>query len=632
MDKLHQILKDYWGYDAFRPLQEDIIRSALSGTDTLALLPTGSGKSICYQVPALATEGICLVVSPLIALMKDQVQQLQQKGITALAIHTGMSYREVMKTMDLANNSRLKLLYVSPERLQTRLFREFLPSLPINLLAIDEAHCVSQWGYDFRPSYLQIAALREWLPEIPILALTASATPLVQKDIIQQLQLRNPSLIKGSFARKNLSYSCFEEDNKIRKITQILNNVSGCAIIYCKSRKRTVDLCRHLIQNGISATFYHAGLPQEERHERQQQWTGNQVRVMVSTNAFGMGIDKPDVRTVIHYDVPDCLENYYQEAGRAGRDGQKSYAVLLYNTRELEELSLQLDKKYPPPAIIRKVYQSVADFLQLPTGTGEGNSYDFDLSLFCNNFHFDRATAISALQTLQAEGYCALNESVYVPSRVQFTTNRQWLETFETDHKKLEPLVKALLRNYEGIFNYPAIISEQYLSRILRSERSQVTSELQALQHYGIIDYSPQKDQPQLVLLTERMKAEHIRVNQEAISKRKELALERIQALKSYITGNTCRSQYVGRYFGDEKMEECGICDHCLNRKRLQVPQEKISRDILDLVQQDAQTYESIKSALNYDCDVSRIWQSIRILESEERIKVALNGTITSIK
>lgn len=626
--RIKRILKEYWGHEEFRPLQEDIILSALAGNDTLALLPTGSGKSVCFQVPALAQDGICLVISPLIALMKDQVQQLRKKGISALALHTGMSYKEVMKTLELTLNEKVKLLYVSPERIQTRLFRDFLPSLPISLVAVDEAHCVSQWGYDFRPSYLKIASLRESLPEVPILALTASATPMVQADIVQQLQLRKPTIIRGSFEREALSYSCFEEDNKLSKLTTILQQVSGCGIVYCKSRKRTVDVCRHLQEKGIPATYYHAGLDQEDRHERQHLWTSNQVRVIVSTNAFGMGIDKPDVRTVVHYDVPDCLENYYQEAGRAGRDRQKAFAVLLYNQQELDELQSQLEKKFPTPETIRNVYQAVADFLQIPSGMGEGNSYDFDLTLFCNNFHFDRVTAINALQTLQAEGYCALNESVFIPPRVQFTCDRHWLETIETQHPDLEPLITTMLRHYEGIFSYPAIISELSLARLLRKDKEAIRTDLQKLHYYGIIRYEALKDQPQLLLLTERVKATNIRIDQAAFNKRKELARERLKQFQAYIRGTQCRSSFIGKYFGDENIHPCGICDNCLKQKKKQVSTHQLSTDILELLNDKARSAESVKKQLPYPCDDEAFRKAVTLLQAEQLIIISMEGEL----
>lgn len=619
-DTIHDILKRYWGYDQFRPLQEEIIRSALQGQDTLALLPTGSGKSVCFQVPAMLMPGICIVVSPLIALMKDQVQQLRKKGISALALHTGMPYKEMIKTLELAVNSKIKFLYLSPERLQTRVFREYLAEMPVSLIAIDEAHCVSQWGYDFRPSYLQIKTLREALREVPVLALTASATPLVQTDVVSQLELRKATILKGSFSRDNLSYSCFEEDNKLQKLVTIFSQVEGSGIVYCRSRKRTVEICKHLQEKGFTASFYHAGLDQETRHDRQQEWTGNKSRIMVSTNAFGMGIDKPDVRVVVHYDVPDCLENYYQEAGRAGRDRQKAYAVLLYNQQELTELEVQAEKKYPTLDTIRKVYQSVASFLQIPSGAGEGLTYDFDLTLFCNNFQIDRPTAINALQILQAEGYYALNESVFVPSTVQFLANREWVESFEQLYPRHEPLVKALLRKYEGIYSYPAMISENYLAKICRSDREAITKDLHFLAQQGLIEYTPKKDHPQLVLLTERVKTEHVHIDLKALEKRKSLAKERLQALKNYITQSTCRSTYIGRYFGDDAIKDCGICDNCLRQKKSGPTTTQLLKLIPTLLAQSPQTIQDLQRLLPVNTDSATLWTALNHLLAEALI------------
>lgn len=623
-DTLHDILKRYWGYDQFRPLQEEIIRSALQGRDTLALLPTGSGKSVCFQVPAMLLPGICIVVSPLIALMKDQVLQLRKKGISALALHTGMPYKEMIKTLELAVNSKIKFLYLSPERLQTRVFREYLAEMPVSLLAIDEAHCVSQWGYDFRPSYLQIKTLREALPKVPVLALTASATPMVQTDIITQLELREANILKGSFSRDNLSYSCFEEDNKLEKLVTIFSQVEGSGIVYCRSRKKTVEICRQLQDKGFTASFYHAGLDQETRHERQQEWTGNKNRIMVSTNAFGMGIDKPDVRVVVHYDVPDCLENYYQEAGRAGRDRLKAYAVLLYNQQELIELEAQAEKKYPNLDTIRKVYQSVANFLQIPSGTGEGLTYDFDLTLFCQNFQIDRPTAINALQILQAEGYYALNESVFVPSTVQFLANREWVESFEQLYPQYEPLVKALLRKYEGIYTYPAMISEPYLARLCRSDREAITRDLHFLAQQGLIEYTPKKDHPQLVLLAERVKAEYVQIDLKALEKRKSLAKERLQALQNYITQSTCRSTYIGRYFGDAAIKDCGICDNCLRNKKTGIKPADLIQRILPLLRQSPQTIQELQH--QFPTDTATLWTALNHLLAESLITQSPDG------
>jgi ATP-dependent DNA helicase RecQ len=623
---IHSILKEYWGYSEFRPLQEDIIHSALSGNDTLALLPTGSGKSVCYQVPAMAMDGICLVISPLIALMKDQVQQLRNKGISALAIHTGMSYKEVMKTMELAVNERVKLLYVSPERLQTKLFREFLPEMNVSLIAVDEAHCVSQWGYDFRPSYLQISSLREYLPEVPMLALTASATPLVREDIVTQLKLKNARVISGSFDREGLSYSCFEEPNKLNKLTNILTQVQGTGIVYCKSRKKTVEVCRHLNEQGLPAIFYHAGLDQETRHERQQLWTSNQARIMVSTNAFGMGIDKADVRTVVHFDVPDCMENYYQEAGRAGRDRKKAYAVLLYNPTEFASMLEQVEKKFPDLETIRKVYQSVADFLQIPSGAGEGNTYDFDLGRFCTNFGIDRVVAINALQILQSEGYCALNESVFLPPKVQFISDRGWLQEFQRLYPQYEEPVKSLLRNYEGLFTYPVSINESYLSRSWRKEREEVKEILQALHRHGIIRYEPLKDQPQFTLLAERVRAEYLRVNMTVVQERKKLALDRAAKMKQYVESSECRSVFIGKYFGDEKIQPCGKCDNCLAKNRKRVATGTITNDILKLLSASPLSPVEIKQQLTYECDDNSLWNALDFLLAEERVIAEEDG------
>jgi len=461
-----KILKQYWGFDSFRPLQEDIIKAVLEGHDVLALMPTGGGKSLCYQVPAMALDGICLVISPLIALMKDQVENLRRKGITAFAIYSGMSRREVIQTFKVSSQGNCRFLLVSPVRLDTTLFREYLPGLNIRLVAVDESHCISQWGYDFRPPYLRIAALREELPGVPVLALTASATPEVQEDICERLRYLQPPLLPGvttpkeehkklmtkdpyagwkvfrqSFERPNLSYSNFHIDSKINKIIEILRKVPGTGIVYCKSRKRTKEISELLQLQQISADHYHAGLLPEERSAKQEAWINNTTRVIVCTNAFGMGIDKPDVRTVIHADVPDCLENYYQEAGRAGRDGKKAYAVLLYDERDLNELSQMAALRFPSLEEIRNVYQAVANYLQLPAGSGAGQYYDFDMSDFLRKFKLSGHIALYALKALEQEGWLSLNEQVFLPSAAGFTTNKENLYKFEKELPTLELLI-----------------------------------------------------------------------------------------------------------------------------------------------------------------------------------------------
>ena len=429
MTDIQKILKNYWGFDSFRPLQKVIIESVLKGNDTLALMPTGGGKSLCYQVPALAKEGMCLVISPLIALMKDQVENIRKKGITAFAIYSGMSRKEIVNTLKVATNSNCKFLYVSPERLETALFKEYLPGMDINLVAVDEAHCISQWGYDFRPPYLRIAALREELPDIPILALTASATPEVQQDICEKLQFKDSpkipasggwegrNIFRQSFERPNLSYSVFEVDSKINKTIEVLTKVSGSAIIYCKSRKRTKEISELLQLQNISSDYYHAGLAQEDRNRKQEEWIQNKTRVIVCTNAFGMGIDKPDVRTVIHADVPDCLENYYQEAGRAGRDGKKSFAVLLYDEKDLHELDDLTTQRFPPLSEIKNVYQAVSNYLQISSNSGQGESYDFDIADFLKKFKLNSHTVLFSLKALEQEGWLAFNEQVFIKKK-----------------------------------------------------------------------------------------------------------------------------------------------------------------------------------------------------------------------
>ena len=448
MENIHQILKQYWGFDTFRPLQEEIIRTALNNEDALALLPTGGGKSLCYQVPGMARPGLCLVISPLIALMKDQVDSLRKKGITAFALYAGMTRKEVINALKVAGQSNCKFLYVSPERLESSLFKEYLPGLDISLIAVDEAHCISQWGYDFRPPYLRIGELRKELPDVPVLALTASATTEVQDDICDRLGFKERKIFRQSFERPRLSYSVFNVEAKITKIAEILERVPGTALVYCKSRKRCKEISDLLQLRKISANYYHAGLGSEERSKRQQDWITNQTRVIVCTNAFGMGIDKPDVRVVIHADPPDCTEHYYQEAGRAGRDGKNAFAVLLYEEKDLLDLEDLPNQRFPEPDEIRNVYQALANYFQLPSGEGQGQYFEFDLADFVKKFKLQTYPVIYALKTLEQEGWLSFNEQVFIQANVQFTANRERLEQLEKDEPELSQLSKALLRTY----------------------------------------------------------------------------------------------------------------------------------------------------------------------------------------
>jgi len=565
---LVSLLRQYWPHKEFRPQQEEIIRCVLDGKDTIALLPTGGGKSLCYQLPAIARPGLCLVISPLVALMKDQTDSLRRRNITAFALHAGMSRKDVINTLRLAAGSNCKLLYVSPERLENALFIEHLPALNISMVAVDEAHCVSQWGYDFRPPYLRISALRGHLPGVPILALTATATTEVLQDIGDKLQLKDPVLFRQSFSRPNLSYSFFKVDNKVSKITEILNRVPGSSIVYCKTRQATREISEWLVRQGIPAAAYHAGLSQEERTLRQEDWLKDRVRVIVSTNAFGMGIDKSGVRTVIHVDVPESVENYYQEAGRAGRDGQKAYAVLLSDATEAARLEKMPDSRFPPIDQIRPVYQDIVNYLQLPSGTGEGQYFDFDLAAFTTRFGLSTPAVVNVLKVLEQEGLLSFQQQVFLPARVQFITGKEGLYEFEAEHPALEALIHALLRTYEGIFDQPVPIRERQLAWNIHAEPGQVSTDLAKLQAFGIIDYTPAKESPQLYFFRDRPEAEVLYIDAVKYRERKERYATRIRAMVRYTAlAEECRSRYLAHYFGDRDSGDCGICDNCLRRR-----------------------------------------------------------------
>ncbi len=571
-----KILKQYWNHDEFRPLQADIIKAVLAGNDTLALLPTGGGKSVCFQVPALMMDGLCLVVSPLIALMKDQVENLRSKGIPALHIFSGMPYREVVQTLKNAASGQYKFLYCSPERLHSSLFKEYLPGISLSFVAVDEAHCISQWGYDFRPAYMNIISIRELKPVVPFLALTASATPEVRTDIMKQLGFRNGRLFKKSFARPNLGYRVLETDSRIHRCIKILQGTEGSAIVYCKSRKRTQEIAELLKQDNISADFYHAGLPQDVRNSRQENWIANTTRVIVCTNAFGMGIDKPDVRLVIHVDCPDSLEHYYQEAGRAGRDGKKSYALLLRSPLQVAELKTLPGIRYPSMEVIRKVYQALGDYLQVAAGTGEDNYFDFELNEFVKRFRLSVFEAIYALQALDQEGIISINDQVFVPSKLEFTTTRTSLREFEEQYPGAEPLIKLLLRTYGGILDQPTGISEKLLARSLKKEARDIKQSLLNLHQAGIVSYVPRKNTPQVQWLQHRVKADDLYIDQARYLDRKKAFEKRLGAMISYLGENTiCRSKMICSYFGDDQGVDCGICDYCVGEQNKKMTREK---------------------------------------------------------
>lgn len=632
MNDIHAILKKHWGFDSFRPLQEDIIRAVLDKKDTLALLPTGGGKSLCFQVPALAMDGICLVISPLIALMKDQVENLKRKGIPALAIYSGMHFTEVKKTLQNACFGNYKFLYLSPERLETELFLEFLPALNPCLVAVDEAHCISQWGYDFRPPYLRIANLREQLPAVPVIALTASATLEVQNDICEKLLFHHShARFQQSFARPNLSYSIFSPPAKQTKLIEILKNVPGSSIVYCKSRRRTQSLAELLLQQGISAGYYHAGLSSEQRSERQETWINNKTRVMVSTNAFGMGIDKPDVRTVIHFDLPDCLENYYQEAGRAGRDGKRAYAVLLHESNEITTLQNQADIRYPGINEIKKIYKDLMNYLQVPAGSGEGCSYDFDMAVFAESFKLNILEATYGIKALAQEGLLSFTELYYKPATLVFSISKESLYEFEKQYPSLEPIINALLRMYEGIFDYPASIYESLLAKFLKQPVTEVQKQLVQLHQYQVVDFQPQVDQPQLMLLKNRMYSDDFKINYKDLLARKENYRKRIAGITNYISDETsCRSVLIGNYFNDRQITPCGICDNCISQSNTSLDAgefKEISGRIINILK----TGTSMPAALLQGFDEGKkqkVWTVINYLVSENIIHTDSQGKL----
>jgi ATP-dependent DNA helicase RecQ len=622
MQNINSILEHYWGHSSFRPLQKEIIESVLSGKDTLALLPTGGGKSICYQVPALAMDRMCIVVSPLIALMKDQVQALHQKKIEAAAIYTGMPFPLVKDIFQMAVNEKLKFLYVSPERLTTNLFLEYLPGMNISLIAVDEAHCISQWGYDFRPAYLKIAELRNELPNVPLLAVTASATPKVQEDICEKLQFKNHHIYKGSFLRPNLSFSVFKVESRINKILQILHNVQGTAIVYCKSRRMTQEVAQLLQLQHISADYYHAGLTNDERSAKQEAWLQNKTRVIVCTNAFGMGIDKPDVRVVIHHDTPDCLENYYQEAGRGGRDGKKAYAVLLYEEKDLRELEGLSAIRFPSIEEVKMVYQCLVNYLQMPEGSGEMEWIEFDITDFIKKFQLNVHTAMYSLKTLEQEGWISYAEQIFIPARLVFTANKTNLLEFEQKRPDLDPMIKTLLRNYGGIFDMECFISEKQLVILTQQSLEEVKQQLIALHQNGIVQYTPQKDKPQLQFTQGRPSVENLLIHPQNRLNRKKEFEKRIKAMISYAKEIVqCRSKTIGVYFGDMESDECGICDVCLWKKGNEISTEEFER-IKELLN---------KYAANNSIDLKTLLSKAGS-KQKERIQIVVNHLVAEEK
>lgn len=565
-----ELLKQYWHYDSFRPPQAEVIESFLRGEDVLAILPTGAGKSICFQVSSLTKEGVCVVVTPLVALMQDQVQQLKRRGIQATAVYSGMSYSAIDIALDNCVYGKEKFLYVSPERLKTELFQERFKRMKVNLVAIDEAHCISQWGYDFRPPYLEIARLRELQPQVPFMALTASATQRVAKDIAEKLELRKPAIFQRSFARDNFSLVVRTTDAKEKKLLEILTKVPGSAIVYTRSRKSTETLTALLSRQRVSATFYHAGLETPERQKRQTDWIENRVRVMVATNAFGMGIDKADVRTVIHFDLPEDIESYYQEAGRAGRDGRRSYATILYHASDGANLRSKYELRDPSLDYVKRIYQSLANSYQLAEGSGEGETFIFHLDEFAGNYNYRPAAVYAALKKLEEFGIIQLNEGFHRPSQLHFQYNRKQLYEFQVAQASFDGLIKAVLRLYGAeAFSEFLEISEYELAKAVKLQERDVRQQLEQLHRQQVIVYEPASDSPRLVFTMPRQDANRLPIDKKEWTLRRELHQEKMEAMIQYAEqDHRCRMQVIQEYFGEETYSSCGLCDVCLQKKK----------------------------------------------------------------
>ncbi|HNV50071.1 MAG TPA: ATP-dependent DNA helicase RecQ [Bacteroidales bacterium] len=581
---IQQILIKYWGYSGFRPMQEDIIRSVLAGQDTLALMPTGGGKSICFQVPALAKEGICIVISPLIALMKDQVDRLKALGINAFAIYSGMHQTEIELALNNATLGNAKLLYISPERLATPNFREVLRYMKVNLIAVDEAHCISQWGYDFRPPYLKIAEIRHIIPDAPVLALTASATPVVVDDIQEKLGFSTPNLIRQSFERKNLAYIVVKEENKMGKLVEMFKKVHGSAIVYAGTRRRTYEFARELNKNGIPADHYHAGMENEQREKKQKAWMSGHPRVIVATNAFGMGIDKPDVRLVVHVDLPGSIEAYFQEAGRAGRDGKKAWSVILYQDSDLLDANSQFEFTFPDMEMIKSVYHALGNYFSLAVGSGKNTGFDFDISDFCNQFNLNPISTFNSLKFLEKEGYLLLSEGLHFPPRIFVKLQGEKLYKFRVENADLDIFLKIILRSYTGLFTQFTKFNINELARRTSLSVEQTFAKLEKLNRLGAIAFVPPKSKPQIIFTEERLDAKDLYISKENYSMRKKMALERLNSLNVYLTSNSrCRSISLLNYFGESKIKRCGQCDVCLERNKVDLNEQEFNA-ILDQI------------------------------------------------
>lgn len=624
---IEDILHKYWGYNEFRPTQRTIIESVLSGHDTLALMPTGGGKSLTYQIPALASEGVCIVVTPLIALMKDQVDQLRQRGISAVAVHSGMDSRRIEIALDNCTYGDVKLLYIAPERLETDAFRVRLRRMNVSIIAVDEAHCISQWGYDFRPSYLRIAEIREHIPNATVLALTASATDLVAQDIMHHLKFKQENIIRSSFARPNLSYVVRNTDDKLYHILRVIRNVEGSGIIYMRTREGCERLTEQLREEGINANFYHAGLPAMERSLRQDDWREGRTRIIVATNAFGMGIDKADVRFVIHNSMCDSLEAYYQEAGRAGRDGKRSYALLLYGSQDSDRIAENFKSEFPPIADIKRIYELVCNDLQVALGDGLGASFAFNVYKFCHKNHIPYRIVCNAIKILELNNIMSMLDEQDNPAKLMFCCSRDYLYKLNVGGNEMDRMLDAILRLYNGLFSHFRTIDELSIATKSGLSPERVHELLKTLWRMHIIRYIPAAHSPMIYFLSERLSTKDIYIAPETYRHRYDLGLERFKSMLDYVQNSTrCRSTIIEEYFGEKSAKECGVCDICLGKKPKVFDYKSIDKRIIELISNNSLTMKDVVAKI--DDDIDMITSRIDKMLQEGKISISISGKL----